>query len=59
MVISFLSSILIWGAVAVLIVRVLSASGIPLGKSRAVSILTADKSLGGGFEVTKAEYARR
>ncbi len=58
MVISFLSSILIWGAVAVLIVRVLSASGIPLGKSRAVSILTADKSLGGGFEVTKADTAK-
>ena len=58
MVISFLSSILIWGAAAVLIVRILSASGLSTGRSKTVSVLTADRALGGGFEVTTADTAK-
>ncbi len=58
MLISFLSSILIWGAAAVLIVRILSASGLSTGRSKTVSVLTADRALGGGFEVTTADTAK-
>lgn len=58
MIISILASILVWGSAALLLLRLVSNSGISLGKSRAISEILADKSLGGGFETTAKDIAK-
>lgn len=51
------SSICVWSAIVLVLLRILSASGVRLGKNSVISGILADKSLKGGFEVSKKELA--
>lgn len=51
------SSICVWSAILLVLLRVLSASGVKFGKNSFVSDILADKSLKGGFDVTKKDLA--
>ena len=53
--VSFVSSVCIWGAVLVIAIRVLSNSGLALGDNKVCNVLFADKSIGGGFNASKKE----
>lgn len=56
MTVSVISSICIWGAVAVVLLRVLSASGLELaGRSKLLAAVSEDKSLTGGFNAGHRE----
>lgn len=55
MIISVLSSVIIWGAVLIIALRVLSKSGISVPENKLTSALLADKSLGGQHEASLKE----
>lgn len=54
---TIISSVVIWGAAAVILLRILGFSGVRLGNSRTVGILTADTSEKGGFDVSRRDTA--
>lgn len=55
MVVNIISSICVWAAILVLLIRLFNNSGIPIGgRLRAI---TADKSLKGGFEPSRKDTA--
>ncbi|MDD6763636.1 MAG: glycosyltransferase family 39 protein [Clostridiales bacterium] len=56
--IPIISSVCIWGAVIVVILRILSNSGISLGGSRLNQVITADKSLKGGFDIGRFDLLK-
>ncbi len=55
MIVSVISSIIVWGAVLVAALRVLSASGISVPQNRLTSALLCDKRLPGSHETTYKE----
>lgn len=53
--VSVISSALIWGAAAVILIRLIQCSGIRLGSNRFIFILTCDKSIQGSFKTERKE----
>ncbi|MGN0182256.1 MAG: glycosyltransferase family 39 protein [Candidatus Ornithomonoglobus sp.] len=53
--VSVISSILIWGAAAVILIRIIQGAGIWLGNNRLIAGITCDKSIDGGFKTERRE----
>lgn len=57
MIISILSSILIWGCTFIVFLRILSRSGIVFPQNKLTSVILSDKSLNGSHDASKKETA--
>ncbi len=53
--VSAISSVFVWGAAIIILIRIIGKSGITLGGNKLITGLRGDKSIGGGFNAERKE----